>query len=126
MFSDDALCLCIRGLGSVSKSLLTAHHWITTYQAPGPHIHIHHSPRHNHNRCNHHTGMTMSYTLCWYIATRTNYNLKDIYFFGLGLTTREEFSLILSQVSRKVGRKREIPKKKNHLTNRKQNLACLT
>ena len=34
-------------------------------------------------------------------------------------------SLILSRVNRKVGRKREIPKKK-HLTTRKQNLACLT
>ena len=34
-------------------------------------------------------------------------------------------SLILSQANRKVGRKREIPEK-NHLTTRKQNLACLT
>ena len=34
-------------------------------------------------------------------------------------------SLILSRVSRKVGRKREIPEK-NHLSTRKQNLACLT
>ena len=34
-------------------------------------------------------------------------------------------SLISSRVNRKVGWKREIPKKK-HLTTRKQNLACLT
>ena len=34
-------------------------------------------------------------------------------------------SLILSRVNRKMGRKREIPEK-NHMTTRKQNLACLT
>ena len=43
------------------------------------------------------------------------------FYFDLGFI----ISLILSRVNRKVGRKRDIPEK-NHITTRKQNLACLT
>ena len=40
------------------------------------------------------------------------------------VTARQDY-FILSRVNRKMGRKQEIPKN-NHLTTRKQNLACLT
>ena len=50
----------------------------------------------------------------------------DIFFVGGGgLQPVKIISLILSLVNRKVWQKGEIPEK-NHLTNCKQNLACLT
>ena len=57
--------------------------------------------------------MKHKYTiLCW----------QGIYY--LCFTARQDY-FILSRFNRKIGRKREIPEN-NHLTTRKQNLACLT
>ena len=47
---------------------------------------------------------------------------NDYFFF---IWVLRSVKIILSRVNRKAGQKREIPEK-NHLTTRKQNLACLT
>ena len=47
-----------------------------------------------------------------------------MYFVILVLRPVKIISIILSRANRKMGRKREI--EKNHLTTRKQNLACLS
>ena len=62
---------------------------------------------------------------CMCILTGSPSELLDFFFFLWVLRTVKIISLILSRVNRKVRRKREIPEK-NHLTTRKQNLACLT